>query len=142
LLFPADSAQAKGLFDSADGKDQESSSEDGFASYAIKMWGRVCGNPRLEASGDLRIAIQTRVFSNYFLLESNNTHQPSNFIGNKVTGILFENKIDHATYFGGNIEYVHGIHMIPLSPATAVFRRPKFSKFSPVLEFGGYFNVP
>jgi endo-1,3(4)-beta-glucanase len=88
---------AKGLFDSADGKDQESSSEDGFASYAIKMWGRVIGNPRLEATGDLRIAIQTRSFCNYFLMESNNKNQPSNFIGNKVSGILFENKIDHAT---------------------------------------------
>jgi endo-1,3(4)-beta-glucanase len=100
------------------------------------MWGRVSGNPRLEASGDLRIAIQTRVFCNYFLMESNNVHQPSNFIGNKVTGILFENKIDHATYFGGNIEYIQGIHMIPLSPVSVVFRRPKFGEFSNVPEFG------
>jgi endoglucanase Acf2 len=29
---------AKGLFESADGKDEESSSEDAFFAYAIKMW--------------------------------------------------------------------------------------------------------
>ncbi|KAL1600405.1 endo-1,3-beta glucanase [Paraconiothyrium brasiliense] len=42
---------AKGLFDSADGKDEESTSEDGFASYAIKMWGKVIGDTNMEKRG-------------------------------------------------------------------------------------------
>lgn len=42
---------AKGLFESADGKDQESTSEDGFASYAIKMWGKVIGDANMEKRG-------------------------------------------------------------------------------------------
>jgi endo-1,3(4)-beta-glucanase len=42
---------AKGLFESADGKDQESTSEDGFASYAIKMWGKVTGDANMEKRG-------------------------------------------------------------------------------------------
>jgi hypothetical protein len=45
------------------------------------------------------LAIQARSFSNYFYLQSNNTNQPSNFIDNKVTGILFENKVDHASTY-------------------------------------------
>ena len=45
------------------------------------------------------LAIQARSFQNYFLLEASNVNQPAQFIANKVTGILFENKIDHATYF-------------------------------------------
>jgi endo-1,3(4)-beta-glucanase len=60
------------------------------------------------------------------LYESDNAIQPSNFIGNKVSGILFENKIDHTTYFGANIEYIQGIQMLPLLPCTALSRSKKF----------------
>jgi endo-1,3(4)-beta-glucanase len=42
---------ARGLFEAVDGKDQESTSEDGFASYAIKMWGRVVGDAMMEKRG-------------------------------------------------------------------------------------------
>jgi endo-1,3(4)-beta-glucanase len=44
---------AKGLFESADGKDEESTSEDGFASLAVKMWGRVVGDANMEKRGML-----------------------------------------------------------------------------------------
>lgn len=42
---------AKGLFESGDGKDQESSSEDTFAYYALKMWGMAIGDKNMEARG-------------------------------------------------------------------------------------------
>jgi endo-1,3(4)-beta-glucanase len=42
---------AKGLFGSAAGKDQQSTSEDGFASFAIKMWGKVTGDAMMEKRG-------------------------------------------------------------------------------------------
>ncbi|KAF2674038.1 endo-1,3-beta-glucanase Engl1 [Microthyrium microscopicum] len=117
---------AKGLFASGDGKDQESSSEDAFASYSLKMWGHVTHNSVIEAGGDLRLALQARVFQKYFLMESTNTTQPASFISNKVTGILFENKCDHSTYFSPAIECIQGIHMIPVSPVTALIRTPNF----------------
>jgi len=79
---------AKGLFESADSKDEESSSEDAFFSYAIKMWGHVTGDASMEARGNLMLAIQARTFTNYFLMQRNNVNQPANFIGNKVTGIV------------------------------------------------------
>jgi len=34
------------------------------------------------------LAIQARVFTDYFLMQRNNVNQPANFIGNKVTGIV------------------------------------------------------
>lgn len=117
---------AKGLFESADGKDQESTSEDSFASYALKMWGRVTGDVNMEARGNLMLSIQARSFQNYFLMDSGNTNQPAQFIGNKVTGILFENKADHITYFGANTEFIQGIHMIPLAAPSTLIRTPKF----------------
>ncbi|KAF2102631.1 endo-1,3-beta-glucanase Engl1 [Rhizodiscina lignyota] len=117
---------AKGLFESGDGKDEESSSEDAFSTYAIKMWGQVSGDPNMEARGNLQLAVQARSLQNYFLLESDNAAQPPKFVGNKVTGILFENKVDHTTYFGTNIEYIQGIHMIPLNPSSSITRTSTF----------------
>ncbi|KAK0628826.1 glycoside hydrolase family 81 protein [Bombardia bombarda] len=117
---------AHGLFESLDGKDQESSSEDSMHAYAIKMWGTVSGDQNMAARGNLMLAIQARAFQKYYLYTRNNTVQPSNFISNKVAGILFENKIDHTTYFGANTEYVQGIHMLPLLPHTPLVRSPDF----------------
>lgn len=79
---------AKGLFESGDGKDEESSSEDVFATYALKMWGEVVGDPNLAARSTLQLAVQKRSLQSYFLYESNNTVQPPQFIGNKVSGIV------------------------------------------------------
>lgn len=62
----------------------------------------------------------------YYLYTSDNKIQPASFIPGKVAGILFDNKIDHTTYFGTNPEYIQGIHMLPLLPATALTRSAKF----------------
>ncbi|KAK9239509.1 endo-1,3(4)-beta-glucanase [Lipomyces kononenkoae] len=125
---------AKGLFESADGKDEESSSEDYHHAYAIKLWGQVVGDASMEARGAMMLAIMRRAMNSYMLMDSTNTIQPSNFIANKVTGIvrraktckLFENKADHTTYFGTNIQYVQGIHMIPITPVSSYIRSPRF----------------
>lgn len=117
---------AHGLYESPDGKDEESSSEDSMSAYAIKMWGHTIGDANMEARGNLQLAITARSLQNYFLYESNNTFQPANFIGNKVSGVMFENKIDHTTYFGTNIEYIQGIHMLPLLPYSTFTRTTQF----------------
>lgn len=117
---------AKGLFESFDGKDEESSSEDTLSAYAIKMWGRTIGDANMEARGNLQLALTARSLQHYFLYESDNTVEPSRFIPNKVSGILFENKIDHTTYFGTNPEYIQGIHMLPLLPCSTLTRTSTF----------------
>ncbi|CAG7852554.1 Probable endo-1,3(4)-beta-glucanase ARB_01444 {ECO:0000305} Short=Endo-1,3-beta-glucanase {ECO:0000250/UniProtKB:Q5AIR7}; Short=Endo-1,4-beta-glucanase {ECO:0000250/UniProtKB:Q5AIR7}; {ECO:0000250/UniProtKB:Q5AIR7}; AltName: Full=Laminarinase {ECO:0000250/UniProtKB:Q5AIR7}; Flags: Precursor [Serendipita indica DSM 11827] len=117
---------AKGIFESQDSKDEESTSEDAYCSYALKLWGQVSGNKRLEHRANLMLAIQRRVFCNYFLLEDDNPNQPAQIIGNKVAGILFENKVDHTTYFGHELRYIQGIHMIPVSPISRYIRSQKF----------------
>lgn len=119
---------AKGLFESGDGKDQESTSEDTFATYALKMWGKIIRDGNMEARANLQLALQARSLRNYFLMTSDNKNQPPSFLQNKVTGILFENKIDHTTYFGANPEYIEGIHMIPLNPTSAYTRQRQFVK--------------
>lgn len=79
---------AKGLFESFDGKDEESTSEDAMFAYAVKMWGQTTGDASMEARGNLMLGIMRRSLDNYFLMQSNNTNQPGNFIGNRVTGIV------------------------------------------------------
>lgn len=79
---------AKGLFESADGKDQESTSEDAMFAYAVKMWGKTIGDKSMEARGNLMLALLRRSLKNYFLMEDDNSNHPNNFIGNKVTGIV------------------------------------------------------
>ena len=79
---------AKGLFESGDGKDEESSSEDAFFAYAVKMWGKTIGDANMEARGNLMLSVLTRTLHTYFLMESTNFAQPKPFIDNKVTGIV------------------------------------------------------
>ncbi|TQV98170.1 endo-1,3-beta-glucanase Engl1 [Cordyceps javanica] len=117
---------ATGLYASLDGKNQESSSEDMMHAYALKMWGKVSRNAPLEARANLQLAITARSVQQYYLYEKDNTIQPGDFIGNKVAGILFENKIHHTTFFGNQIEFIQGIHMLPILPVTTVARTSKF----------------
>ncbi|KAH6680314.1 glycoside hydrolase family 81 protein [Halenospora varia] len=118
---------AHGLYETFDGRDQESSSEDSMSSYALKLWGRVTGNSNLEAVANIQLAVTARSLQSYFLYTSNsNSIQPPNFTPNKVSGILFENKIDHTTYFGTNPEYVQGIHMLPILPHSTLTRTKQF----------------
>ena len=76
--------------------------------------------------GNLQLAVTARALRQYYLYTDNNAVQPAQFIGNRVAGILFENKLDHTTYFGTNIEYIQGIHMIPLLPSSPYVRRADF----------------
>nr|POE47167.1 putative endo-1,3(4)-beta-glucanase [Quercus suber] len=117
---------AHGLIETGDGKDQESSSEDTMSLYAIKMWGRVIGDTNMEARGNLMLSIQARSLQHYYLYLNNNDVEPAQFIGNKVAGILFENKIDHTTYFGNEAEYIEGIHMLPILPCSTLTRTTEF----------------
>lgn len=120
---------AAGLFEGGDGRNEESSSEDYNFSYGIKLWGKVTGNKRMESYGDLMLAVMARAMNKYMLYSNNNNVEPSQIIGNKVSGILFENKIAYTTYFGSpdtNPEYVHGIHMLPITPASSLIRGSTF----------------
>lgn len=117
---------AKGMYASADGKDEESTSEDVHFAYAMKLWGQVSGNSNMEKRGDLMIALLRRSLDFYFLYKDDNTTEPSLFTPNKCSGILFENKIDHTTYFGTLTQYIHGIQMLPITAASSVTRYPLF----------------
>ncbi|KAF8471887.1 endo-1,3(4)-beta-glucanase [Kalaharituber pfeilii] len=128
---------AKGIFESADGKDQESTSEDYNYAYSQHLWALVNSDRAMSLRALLMLSIMKRSFNTYFLLSSSNTVQPSKFIANKVTGILFENKVDYATYFGMNEEFIHGIHMLPLTPISPYIRREGYVREEWMAKFNG-----
>ena len=59
-------------------------------------------------------------------MKADNIHHPPDFVKNHVTGIFFQNKVDYATWFGWRYEYIHGIQMLPLSPALLLSRTTEF----------------
>jgi hypothetical protein len=79
---------ALGLDVSQDGKNAESSSEDAFSIYAIKLWAQAIGDTAMEARATLQLAIMKRTIGSYFLMQSNNKVFPPEFLGNKVIGIV------------------------------------------------------
>jgi endo-1,3(4)-beta-glucanase len=125
-----------------------------MAIYAIKMWGQVIKDTNMVARfvrhnnvesnhanmfdnrANLQLAVMRRSFQDYYYYTTDNTVQPKNFIGNKVAGILFENKIDHTTFFDPNIEAIQGIHMIPILPPSNLARTNRFVKE----EWAAYFD--
>lgn len=122
---------AHGIFALGDGKDEESSSEDYHFAHGMKLFGNVIGDADMENRANLMLAIMRRSMNMYMLYSDDNKIQPPQFIKNKVAGISFENKIDYSTYFGrgtiGN-EWIHGIHMLPITPISSYIRGPKFVK--------------
>ncbi|CAM9191796.1 unnamed protein product, partial [Hapterophycus canaliculatus] len=117
---------ARGLLFAFDGKDQESTSEDVNFFYAITMWAIATSNSALEGLGRLQTGVVKRSVNEYFLLENSNTNHPADFVKNKVTGIFFESKVDYTTWFGDNVEYIHGIQNIPVTAMTEYVRGGRF----------------
>ncbi|TDH65073.1 uncharacterized protein CCR75_000646 [Bremia lactucae] len=112
----------------ADGKDQESTSEDVNFYYGMKLWGQVSGNKAVEDLGSLMLRLNARAVRTYFLMTSGNTIHPRQFVPNHVTGIFFDNKADYATWFSAEKYCIHGIQMIPVSPINGLVRSTAFIK--------------
>lgn len=112
---------SQGIFVSLDGKDEESTSEDINLYYGMSLWGRVNNRPDMDNMGAMMLTIARRSIQAYFLMDDDNMNHPRAFVGNKVTGILFENKVDHTTYFSprlGEFSIISSYQSICLSFAS------------------------
>eukprot|EP00930_Biecheleria_cincta_P039685 TRINITY_DN27258_c0_g1_i2.p1 TRINITY_DN27258_c0_g1~~TRINITY_DN27258_c0_g1_i2.p1 ORF type:complete len:651 (+),score=93.78 TRINITY_DN27258_c0_g1_i2:348-2300(+) len=115
-----------GIVPSHDGKDQESTSEELNLLYGVYLWGKVTSNSALEHLGATMLALAAHTVREIFLMQSGNNFHPSDFVKNHVTGIFLQGKVDYTTWFGRRPEYIHGIQMLPLSPALALTRKAEF----------------
>nr|CCA20580.1 endo1 putative [Albugo laibachii Nc14] len=115
-----------GITPMADGKDIESMSEDINFSYGLALYGYVVNDARLHVTGSLMMKLEALAISTYFFITEDNVTHPPEFRNNKVTGMLFDNKCDYATWFSPNKECIHGIQMLPIIPAMEAIRRRDF----------------
>ncbi len=84
------------------------------------------GDADLAKLGALLLAVGAHTLNRYFLLRSDNDVHPLDYIGNKVTGIYFAAKCNYTTWFGPNPEYIHGVQMLPATPALVNVRDQRF----------------
>ncbi|CEL98309.1 unnamed protein product [Vitrella brassicaformis CCMP3155] len=118
---------SRGILPSIHGKDQGSISEEVNAFYGIYMWAHVTKQWSLKRVARLILNVNARSHQHYFLLDKDNENHPSDFVKNKVVGLLFENRADYTTWFGDNATFIHGIHMLPLTPALLLSRTERFT---------------
>ncbi|OHT01083.1 putative endo-1,3(4)-beta-glucanase 2 [Tritrichomonas foetus] len=118
---------ATGIFMAADGKDEESTSEDYNSYYGMKLWAKIIGDEDMEARANIILGILQNSVNKYMLYAEGNV-QPQQVQGNYIAGITFMNKIHHATYFSGEIKCIQGIQMIPLTPMSNFYRKAEFVK--------------
>ncbi|KAG2453738.1 hypothetical protein HYH02_001949 [Chlamydomonas schloesseri] len=116
-----------------DGKNQESTSESVNSYYAVALLGRalaqagVAGAADLTRWGQLLMAVEISGAQHYWQTTTAATAfpvvYPSPFRDNKVVGILWNSKVDYATWFGSEPIFIHAIQYIPFTPASEVLLR-------------------
>ncbi|MFZ5893161.1 MAG: glycosyl hydrolase [Myxococcota bacterium] len=109
---------AAGLFPFGDGRNQESTSEAVNAWAAVELLGNALGNARLQKVGEAMRLVETASARAYWQIETGNTIYDEPYASRHVVGVLWETKVDFATFFGSNPEYIYGIQMIPFTPAS------------------------
>ena len=119
-------AWASGIFLFGDAKNQESTSEAVMGWYAIYLWGLATNNDRLRDLGRLMTALEIRAAHKYWQMTSDYSAYPAPFSDNKAVGILWSTKVDYATWFGANVEYIHCIQMLPFLPISEELLRKEW----------------
>merc|ERR1719223_2292528 len=82
--------------------------------------------PLLEQLGATMVAFLAVTAREFFFMEDGNPHHHPDFLKNRVTGILFQNKAHYTTWFGTDPRHIHGIQMLPLPPALRLARTARF----------------
>jgi endoglucanase Acf2 len=72
------------------------------------------------------LTLAAHTVRSFFLMKNGNPYHHPDFVKNHATGIVFQGKVEYTTWFGRNPEHIHGIQMLPLSPALQLTRRPDF----------------
>ncbi|MEU7868206.1 glycosyl hydrolase [Dactylosporangium sp. NPDC049140] len=114
------SSAASGFAPFADGNNQESSSEAVAAWEAVVRWGTVRGNAQMTAYGVTHYALEAATARMYWL-GSGLTRQPG--YAHTTAGIVWDAKIDYATWFDPKPESILGIQLLPLT-AGSFYRGP------------------
>jgi hypothetical protein len=111
---------AAGNFEFGDNRNQESTSEAVNAWYGVYLWGLVTNQTQIRDTARLLLAQEVATAQKYWQIKQADTIYQAPFKLNGVVGILWSNKVDYATFFGAQPEYIHGIQMLPINPVSEV----------------------
>jgi endoglucanase Acf2 len=103
---------ASGFAPFADGNNQESSSEAVAAWEAVTRWGIVSRNAQLTSYGVTHYALEAATARRYWLGEEG--PRPAGY-RHTGAGIVWDAKIDYATWFDPKPESILGIQLLPLT---------------------------
>jgi endo-1,3(4)-beta-glucanase len=115
---------AAGLFENEAGRNQESSSEAVNAWYGLQLLGLASGDRDLENVGRVLLATEIRGAQRYWQVDSSDGVYSEPFASNKVVGIVWGSRADHATFFGTELELIHGIQLLPFTPVSEALLEP------------------
>ena len=104
-----------------DNRNQESSSESINAYYGVMLLGKALGNVNMEATGRAFYSLEVLAVNMYWHMTTTKTVYPSLFSENKCVGILWSSKADQGTWFASGPMYIHGINMLPFTPASEYY---------------------
>ncbi|KAJ2886607.1 hypothetical protein H4R27_000551 [Coemansia aciculifera] len=110
---------AAGLFTFADGRNQESTGEAINAYYSAYLYALALGLQDTADFYEIVLNMEATSGRRYWhpTLAQAKVQYIAPFTHNAV-GILWASKVDYATFFGANPEFIYGIQMIPFTPAT------------------------
>ncbi len=115
---------AAGLFVFGDGRNQESTTEAINAYYGLYLLGLafqpIDSNLGTELTDLGRVMLAAEIVSvqKYWHIPTSSDIYPAVFKPNKMVGVLWSDKVDYATFFGANVEFIHCIQMLPFTPIT------------------------
>lgn len=125
---------ASGLFEFGDGRNQESTSEAVNCWYSLYLYGLATSNDRMRDLGRLMLATEIRSTQRYWQVDSGDGIYAEPFASNKAVGVLWSTKVDYSTFFGANVEFIHGIQMLPFTPISEqLLEEPWIQEEYPVL---------
>jgi hypothetical protein len=118
------SSAASGFAPFADGNNQESSSEAVAAWEAVTRWGLVRKNAAMTSYGVTHYALEAATARMYWLGEG--LQRPAGY-AHTTAGIVWDAKVDYATWFDPKPESVLGIQLLPLTFG-ALYRGPSAAR--------------
>lgn len=119
---------ASGLFPQGNGKGQESSSEAANAYYSCFLYGDATKDVALQQHSRLLLAMEVQSIKHYWQMLDTQVYD-SYFASSLMVGNVGAFDVTTTTWFGNNIEYVHGIQMMPITPAMGLLLKPDFVKY-------------
>jgi hypothetical protein len=122
-----------------DGKNQESSSESVNAYYGMYIFGNAVNDNNIKNLGALGLAEEIRSIKKYYhiqLPQTNPVYNPVYTNKLRIVTNMFSAAMDGKTFFGTTSYTVHGIHIIPVIPATEQLWSYNYSK--DIFDYASY----